>query len=288
MSKFKTTLSVETSPMHDELTITTPPFENLSVSKVNKFRDCPRRFYYEYFEKIPYPVSIHMVIGTAVDDGFMQPAIEQIRSGNLNLNYDELRHNFMEKFISLMYEHNFSEEVFADGVEMSKEVQKGFEPYIEYLLERFEEFLPTQLEVNHWFPAPESKMYVKGYVDFIGIERGTGEVVIADFKCKKVAGVEQSERFQLLTYAVWYCDTYGLDRMPLTELHIFLKKPQKSDPSMYRIKELEFTQEQINFLGDEYVQVEQAMQKNHFPANRWGKWCSPTGCPHYERCFALA
>lgn len=272
--------------MHGELSITTPPFENLSVSKVNKYRDCPRRFYYEYYEKVPYPVTVHMIIGTAVDDGFMQPAIALLREDK-PLDFAELKNNFMEKFISLMYEANLSEMHFADGIKMSKEVQKGFEPYIEYIQERFVKILPTQLELNHWYPTPESEMYVKGYVDFIGIERETNDVVIADFKAKKTASVEKTEEFQLLTYAIWYCDTYGLDVMPKTELHIFLKVQQKKDPTMWRIKEVEFTQAQINYLGEEYLQVEQAMQKNHFPANRFGRWCSPDGCPHYARCFQL-
>jgi len=274
------------APLPTNSVVRTAPFEHISVSKVNLYRECPKKFYYKYYEKLPTKTTLRMMLGTSMDDGFMQPAFNLLIDGK-ELDIPALIVAYEEFMVAKMYEEKLSDHEMEEGMQLVKYIQTGFEPYLTYMQERFSKFLRPQLETKDWYPHEQSRFKNKGFLDLIGFERETGELVVIDFKCKSKNAVTVGDRFQMLTYGTWAAEEFDLEFFPKTELHIFVNVPQKSNPTIHRINKLEYTQQQIAYATEDFVELERAIELNYFPAHRYGQYCGPKSCDFYDRCFAL-
>lgn len=192
-----------------------------SPSSINTFKQCPRKYYYQYIEKLPTFPSIHTVRGniahSCLEDFYdidVQPfseenydlkfkeAIQKLlvhqwnaykdRLSSLNLNHDQVRFYFEETMLMLM---NWT----CQFIEKIEKIMKNKKMSLH---EAFQYLTPVR-EMEY-----KSDNYsVRGFID--AIRHLEDEVHIIDYKTNSSFEMKDSIKLQLAIYSLLYFEKHG-------------------------------------------------------------------------------
>jgi putative RecB family exonuclease len=201
-----------------------------SPSSINTYKQCPRKYYYSYIEKLPTKPSIHLVRGTVVHETleyFFERPILQVADMYTNLQFHILT-ILKERWV----EHDGELQVLgmpAVDLDFYKEetllmimnwlahfwrnVQTAMSTGMSFE-DAFQRFTPRREEE---YASAEYK--VRGFID--AIHERDNEVHIRDYKTSKHPVISEEYRLQLAIYALLYNKTHGV--LPTTVGIFFLK-----------------------------------------------------------------
>ena len=257
---------------------------HFSVNKVNTYRKCPAQFKYKYIDALPSKNNANFVLGSAADAA-ITVAIKQLRTiGDFDW---ELIHQSFTNY--MLDDIGKSPELDSEDLEVitqgSAVLHDALDQYLFYMKNNFVEFLEPQIKISDWYVDRDCNYPLLGFIDMVAINHD-GKYVVVDHKTKKDARVSHDYRFQILTYCLWVKEHFNLNYLPKAEIHILLKVGQKKDPSLYRIKEIFYTKEQINSVRNDYYYLEEGIAKDYFPKNRWHDLCQKKFCDFYDHCHS--
>ncbi|MFA6888074.1 MAG: PD-(D/E)XK nuclease family protein [Candidatus Woesearchaeota archaeon] len=259
-----------------------------SPSSINTYKQCPRKYYYCYIEKLPGRPSIHLTRGKIVHsvlENFFKVDISKLSEDNALF--------VMKVFINDMMEQQWRKQ--------NKELNNlGLTtPQLEFY------HIETKDMVNNWYgnftkkmaiemkeyPLPDSfkrltpkteieyksaKYGVRGFID--AIHEKDGEIVLMDYKTSKAPKMSKEYRLQLGLYALMYHETH--EKMPNKVGIDFLKfGEQLLDVDEELINNAKFEAELIHMNTA-------TTKKEDFPLKQ-GPLCKySTGqCDFYDKCF---
>jgi putative RecB family exonuclease len=193
-----------------------------SSSSINSFRQCPRKYFYQYIMELPGKPSIHLLRGkiahTVLED-FFKINIDSISDDN----YDFELKIVMHEILSRKWEHSeedlgniglSSEEVSYYLQETKEMLQFWLLDFLERLNLELKKTKSLQIAFKKLIPKTEEhflseRLGVQGYIDAIHIDEN-GDVKIIDYKTSKRDHINDEYRLQLAIYSILYHEKYGL------------------------------------------------------------------------------
>jgi putative RecB family exonuclease len=196
-----------------------------SPSSLNTFKQCKRKYYYQYIEKVPTSTNIHAVRGNIVHsvlEDFYDTDVSMFASDTYKMQFKIALQKLMMKQWGA-----YSKEL--QSLHMSKEeLMQYFEESMLMVLNWGDQFLDefgSKLAENEnslpktfqsITPLRELEYKseahgVRGFIDAIQ-ETHDGEVHIIDYKTNKRAEIKESIKLQLSIYALMYEEKHG--RLP--------------------------------------------------------------------------
>lgn len=171
----------------------------LSPSRIKVFKQCPRKFFYTYHEKLPRKEWEHFDVGTLVH-GALEFFHEQYRTDEINVKTNPLMsQSFRKQFDKMQEEENrtLSPKVVLEA----KNILKG------YLRGIKENGIGAEiLSLEQDFELELNKDYnIKGVVDRIDRDKD-GIIHIKDYKTNK--NHKYMEPFQLQAYGIYAFSKY--------------------------------------------------------------------------------
>jgi len=262
-----------------------------SPSSINTYKQCPRKYYYSYIEKIPGKLSIHLTRGKVVHS-----VLEHFFKINVSKLPEE---NFMfvlKVFINDMLEQYWNKsgnELNTLGltkqqldfyhIETKDMVNNWYANFLRKLAVEMKEH-PIPKSFQRLTPRAEveykSTAYgVRGFID--AIHEKDDEVILMDYKTSKAAKISPEYRLQLALYAMMYRETHnrlpdkvGIDFLKFGEQHIDV------DEELVNLAKFE----------SELIHINTATTKKEEYPMKPGPLCKfSTGqCDYYEKCFGNA
>lgn len=258
-----------------------------SPSSINTYKQCPRKYYYQYIEKLPGSTSIHLVRGGLVHqvlEDFYDVDITDAEVQNfkfLHLRVLSLLHKYwkVNKELPMLGLSEDELQVFYDESVMM--IQNWFNRFKnkmearmqhgESFKEAFRNLTPTREEEYR-----SEEYMVRGFIDII--HEVDGQVMVLDYKTSKNDHISDAYRLQLAIYAMLYEEKHG--RKPDYVGIDFLKSVErvlKVDEEL--VKHAQFEIEQIHASTESNNILE--YPQNPSPLCKWR-----TGqCDFYEVCF---
>ncbi len=209
-----------------------------SPSSINTYKQCPRRYYYQYIKKLPAKPSIHTIRGSVVHtvlEKFFEMELTGIdvrdfehacrkrlqallkyywEKNNeiklLKLSPDQLMFYFEESLFMLINWFN----KFNDRIKESRELGIGA---------AFKKLIP---EREHFIHSDE--LSIRGFID--AIEKNDAGVRLMDYKTSKSFEISEEYKLQLSLYALLYTVKFGSP--PSTVGIYFLKDPDRFEYSL--------------------------------------------------------
>lgn len=171
----------------------------LSASRVKTYQQCPRKYYYNYIEKLPRKDWLHFDLGTLVH-GVLEHFHADFRtdSGRSALNLKKTMKESFKKYREHMEEEKALEHsVLIDARDL----------LVEYLKRMESEGIGSEIiALEDDFRIDLTKEFgVQGYVDRIDKDND-GILHIKDYKTNK--NPKYMEPFQLKTYGIYLLDRY--------------------------------------------------------------------------------
>jgi len=260
-----------------------------SPSSINTYKQCPRKYYYQYIEKLPGSTSIHLVRGNLV-----HKVLEDFFDADLS---DEQTHDY--RFLHLRLQSLFKRYWEKSGKELSAlgltadeldhyrdesvvMLQNWFTRFKNRMQRRIEKQGVGFVEAfDHLMPKREEEykseeFMVRGYID--AIHELDGKVVVLDYKTSKRAHITPAYKLQLAIYALMYEEKHG--KRPDFVGIDFLKHTEqvmKVDEELVQHAKFELEQIHASTTTDDMSDY----QQNPSPLCKWR-----TGqCDFYEVCF---
>ena len=258
-----------------------------SPSSINTFKQCPRKYYYQYILKAPTKPSIHLVRGRVVHS-----VLEDIYDEDVSqLTLENYKEHFQACIGRLFVGHwnKASEELETLG--LNENVLAGyFEESVVMLFNWLNSFCrqiaqmdaPTfQDRFEALKPQRELQFYsekhqVRGFID--AIQEVNGQVHIVDYKTSKRDKMTSEYRLQLAIYSLMYFEKYG--RLPHKAGLFFLKHGARDidvDASLLQLA--------VNEIAFVHAHTE-SEDINDYPKNVTALCRWRTGqCDFYAQCF---
>lgn len=191
-----------------------------SPSSINTFRQCPRKYYYQYILKLPVSASIHTLRGNVVHQ-----VLEQFfLAGAPDLGNADYSFALSQRLL-----HSFNAE-WRQAIPQLQQLQLGRDQVVDFyseslgmlnnFLQWFLQRLHAEMRRGLSFPAAfslltpqveqhyESTVYkVQGYVD--AISSTEGKVSIWDYKTSRKDEITSEYYLQLALYALLYQEKHG-------------------------------------------------------------------------------
>lgn len=261
-----------------------------SPSSINTFKQCKRKYYYQYIEKLPVQSNIHQVRGNIAhsalenfynidtsqftDENFARKCKESIQAfllhywkqsqeklRQLQLNQDQERFYFEETMLMLMnWVNHFVENLSALMKKKNLSVQ-----------EAFVEITPLREQ-----ELASEKHSVHGFID--AIHQIDDEIHIIDYKTNSTFEFKDSIKLQLAIYSLLYFEKYG--KMPSKVGIFFLRHKLKLMPVDDKLLSLAKTE-----IGEIHNHTGCTEKIDDYPrtVNSLCKW-STGKCDFYETC----
>jgi ATP-dependent helicase/DNAse subunit B len=260
-----------------------------SSSSINTYRQCPRKYYYQYILELETKPSIHLIRGKiahSVLEDFFKINISQISRKNYDFELKIIIHELLDRHWSdsekLLSNLDLSEEEIGFYLKETKEM-------VQFWLLDFLQRLNTEmrkLSLSEAFrkltPVAEEHFVsdsigVQGYIDAIHKDADNGRVKIIDYKTSKTDQIRDEYRLQLAIYALLYHERYG--KYPDNVGLFFLKHGERL---------LDVDEELLGFARKEVEKVHLATQSTdiaHYPKKEsyLCKW-STGQCDFFEKC----
>ncbi len=251
-----------------------------SPSSINTFNQCPRKYYYQYIEKLETKPNIHLVRGNvmhSVLENFFKTDISRL-SDNFEVELRTIAHELLrkfwnekkDKFDSLDLEDEQIDFFYSDSETMLNNWMDNFVAKLgkqENFTDGFKKLTPNT-EVHYL----SDNHQVQGYID--AIHESPEEVVLIDYKTSKKDYMSSEYKLQLAIYALLYYEKHGV--LPSKVGVDFLKFNEKMievDESM-----VEYAKEEVSKVHrNTKSQAKEDYSKNPTPLCNW--------CDFYELCF---
>jgi len=193
-----------------------------SPSSINTFKQCPRKYYYQYVEKLPTIPNIHQIRGN-IAHSTLERFYDIDVSSFTEQNYS---HKFKEIVQSLLLHHWNNDYQRLYELKMSKDQLKFyFEEtmmmvmnWVGQTINEIEEIIKTEkISVQDAFikvtPIREEKYVsdnysVQGFID--AIKHLEEEVHIIDYKTNSNFDFKDSIKLQLAIYSLLYQEKHGI------------------------------------------------------------------------------
>lgn len=260
-----------------------------SPSSINTYKQCPRKYYYQYIEKLPTKPSIHLVRGVvahSVLEEFFDKDIADINEEN----YEQKIKNFLQEFLVDSWLKNKTK---FDELGLTKEQLNFYFDetmmmvlnFADHMMKRLKPMIDDGMSFREAFrkitPIAEAefksdKYKVRGYID--AIEEREDGVYIMDYKTSKKDHMSDAYRLQLAIYTLMYYEKHG--KLPKKVGIFFLKHSERFlDATEELLKEAEFEIEQIHAATETDDKIDYPMKPS--PLCKW----STGQCDFYEKCF---
>jgi CRISPR/Cas system-associated exonuclease Cas4 (RecB family) len=203
-----------------------------SPSSIKTYKQCPRKYYYNYIEKRPQIPNIHQVRGNiahSVLENFFDINTTQIDLGDYR---QKLKLVVQEGLVKEW--HNYKGKLEEVGLEKQQELQY-FEETLFMLFNWLEQFFDKVDEEEGSFTqrfrklTPEreleyrsEKLMVRGFID--AIENRNGTIRVMDYKTNKSFKI-RDHTLQLAIYSLLYLEKHG--EMPHQVGIYFLKDKEQ-------------------------------------------------------------
>jgi len=262
-----------------------------SPSSINTFKQCPRKYYYQYIMRLPTGENIHLIRGKIVHDvleNFYKIDNEKLTDNNYMEHMSmHIKNLFMKKWdekVDRMKATGLNDDQVAFYKEESTlmlanwitelfttfEVERKKHPE-ETPAEVFKKIIPVSIEEEF----RDEELGVRGFVDYI--EHKDGKIKIMDYKTSKNAKMSPEYKLQLAIYSLLYKIKH--DKMPDKVGIWFLKHGEMCisvdqellDHAKFEIEQIHFATETSD-IGD--------YQKKTSPLCKY----SSGQCDFYEVC----
>ncbi len=260
-----------------------------SPSSINTYRQCPRKYYYNYIVKLPTVASIHLIRGKIV---------HTVLENFFKLNINSINQEHIEFELNVLLQSMFKDEwhkarsdLVNLGLGQNKlefyydESQEMINTWFESLLSR------VQLKQNNHMTfveafnllKPETEIYfkseqhkVQGFID--AIHNINGEISLMDYKTSKKGEISDDYKLQLAIYALLYFERYG--KHPNLVGIDFLKHGQK----YMKVDEelLELARQECSLIQENTKSED--IQDYPMKTSPLCKW-STGQCDFYDICF---
>jgi len=266
------------------------PFRIQSPSSINTYKQCPRKYFYQYIQKLKTFPSIHTIRGNIVhsvlEDFFELPTQD--------LTFDNCEMKLTAEVQRLLIHHWNLKKKELDALNLEEpQLHFYFEESMMMLINWLQKFvakakaMPSdcfaktfkKLTPLRELQYKSEERAVRGFID--AIEELEGEVRLMDYKSSKKFEVTQDYRLQLAIYAMLYEETHG--RPPKQVGIYFLKDTGKHeytidvDEDLINLAKLEVEMIHLNTQSSHM----QDYPKNITPLCKW-----KTGqCDFYQTCF---
>lgn len=260
-----------------------------SPSSINTYKQCPRKYYYQYIAKIPTKENIHLIRGNVVhevlenfyaidptlisDDNYVEELTHYLKN-LFNAHWTKaypkiLKLGLTEEQVIFYYQETIM--MIANWMnhfllKLRKEMDS------KPLADAFLAIKPKAIEQE--FKSDE--LMVRGFVDYI--EEDEGGVKIMDYKTSKKGTLTPEYRLQLAIYALLYDLQYG-------------KRPSKAGIWFLKHGEvmIDVDEEMIKLARFEIEQIHAATESSDmldYPQNITPLCRYATGqCDYYHQCF---
>ncbi|MFP4111823.1 MAG: RecB family exonuclease [Candidatus Woesearchaeota archaeon] len=257
-----------------------------SPSSINIYKQCPRKYYYQYIEKIPTKTNIHLVRGSIA-----HKILEDFFSIEIK-DDDPLLGDTLFRWINSLFEKEWEKnkddlsslDMEKSQLDFYKEETKAMlNTWLGSFLKRLSkahdnpskafEILTPRMEVLY-----HSDNYgVKGFIDVI--EEIDDEVRLIDYKTSKKAHLSDAYKLQLAIYALLYKEKHGV--MPRKVGISFLKFGEIHELAVDQ-KLLDFAELEIELIHmNTQFRNKEDYPKNITPLCKW----STGQCDFYDVCF---
>ena len=206
-----------------------------SPSSILTHKQCPRKYFYRYIERLPGPKSIHLIRGCVV-----HKVLEDV----YDVDFSRVPADGFFHSLKVVLQEMFRKEWYASAKELGEldlspedlehyfeESQLMVDNFYHYVYERMRPLLPSMSPHEAWaklMPERELKMQspthlVRGFIDVVQ-EELDGTLAILDYKTSKKLAITPEYRLQLGIYAMMQEE----HNLPADEVGvIFLKHGQE-------------------------------------------------------------
>jgi RecB family exonuclease len=189
-----------------------------SPSSINTYKQCPRKYYYQYIEQLPTKGSIATVRGTIVHETleyFFERPIAQVADTFTNLQYHVLS---IAKERWMDHDEELTElGMTVDDINLYKEeTRMMLLNWLNYFWKKVQKDMEAGRMFEESFarltPIRETEyrneeMRIRGYID--AIHEIDGKIQIMDYKTSKNPIISEEYKLQLAIYAFLYKHTHG-------------------------------------------------------------------------------
>ncbi len=253
-----------------------------SPSSINMYRQCPRKYYYRYIEKLPTKPSIHLVRGTIAHEVLEHFFDEIIFTDDWRLDLQKRIFKLFKDSWSSHSQELKALELTDDELLMYKEeTMRMFVNYLDHFISRMEklvdsgktpikafDYLKPRREVEY----RDEELNIRGFIDCI--EEYKDKVHLIDYKTSKKPEITSDYKLQLGIYALLYLREHN--RLPDgVGIHFLRHNKQIIKVNDELLLEAQFQIEQIHMLT-------QTTAISHYP-----KKPSPlcNWCDYYDKCY---
>ena len=177
----------------------------LSASRVKTYMSCPRKYYYNYIEKLPRKEWDHFKLGHLAH-GTLERFHSYFKHDDMKNNYDLknlLRDSFKQEFEAMKSRGEIvSREILLE----TKKLIKGYLQYIEK--NGLEGNLIVGLETEFEIGLRDKEISVGGFIDRYDLDPD-GNYHIKDYKTNK--NLKYMDPFQLSIYGIYLNEKYGIE-----------------------------------------------------------------------------
>jgi putative RecB family exonuclease len=256
-----------------------------SPSSINLYKQCPRRYYYTYIEKIPTKPSIHLLRGSIVHsvlEDFFKVDINNISEQNFIFEFNVLINELFIKYWKQKKEE--LESLNIDNLEFyfnetKTIINNWITNFISNLIDKIQDYSLKEafglLQPKTEVEFISEKYNVKGYID--AIYEGD-EIILLDYKTSSRYEFTEEYKLQMAIYALLYKEKHNKlpDKVGINFLK-FGEKYMKVDNSL-----IEFAKQKCKWISEKT----KSTNIEDYPKKESGlcKW-SNGQCDFYDICF---
>jgi ATP-dependent helicase/DNAse subunit B len=260
-----------------------------SPSSINTYKQCPRKYYYQYIVKLPRIESIHQIRGKIVHttlETFFKIDISQISKEHQEFELNALLQGIFQKewetsrpkLLNLRLDSKSLEFYYQESKEM---LESWYQSFLSRVKLKQNNSLTFEEAFNLLKPKTEvhfvsEEFQVQGFID--AIHDVNGEVSLMDYKTSKNGEISDEYKLQLAIYALLFYEKYG--KHPTLVGIDFLKhgpKYLRVDEELYALAETECKLIQENTTSEDIRDY----PMNPGPLCKW----STGQCDFYDICF---
>lgn len=265
------------------------PFARIqSPSSINTYKQCPRKYYYQYIEKLPTRPNIHLTRGKIVHtvlEHFFKVDVSKLPEENAFFVLQVFINDMMEQYwqraqAELEQMHLTKPQLDFYFVETKEMVNSWYANFLRKLTTETKQY-PFVQAFQRLTPRAEveygsGKYGIRGFID--AVHERDGEVILMDYKTSKHPKISNEYRLQLALYALMYGETHK--RLPDKVGIDFLKFGEQLLPvDNDLITHAKCEAELIHINTTTIVKGDYSMKPS--PLCKW----STGQCDFYEKCF---
>jgi putative RecB family exonuclease len=258
-----------------------------SPSSINTYKQCPRKYYYNYIKKLPTQPSIHLIRGKvahSVLEHFFDINISIITKKTMN----KILH---QRTLTLLIQYWTQSDKNLNKLNLTPtEIQHYFEEtlimlshWTNHIIERINQSnLPFTEAFKNITPSREEafmckEFAIRGFID--AIETVNNKIRIIDYKTSRQAKISDPYKLQLAIYSLLYKQKHGVLPHKVGIFFLKHKLPQFINVTPELVSHAKFEIEQIHMNT-------QSKNITDYP-KKVGPLCKwKTGqCDFYDTCF---